>query len=168
MARVGIADTMFAQVDMAQYAIETIKNNGNYEIERYTVPGFKDLPVACKKLIEEHGCDIVIALGWVGDQPIDELCAHEASLGLIQAQLMTNKHILGVFVHSIEAKDDPMNLAAIAKDRTIKHTLNALELLKSKTALTPFAGQGKRQGSLDAGPLNIKNEAEIKINSKKQ
>ncbi|MBI2546370.1 riboflavin synthase [Candidatus Woesearchaeota archaeon] len=158
MAKVGIADTMFARIDMAQFAIDTIKKHSKHGIERYTVPGFKDLPVACKKLIEEYNCDIVIALGWVGTEPIDELCAHEASLGLIQAQLMTNRHILGVFVHSKEAKDG-QELLAIAKDRAIKHTINAIELLKGKAALTRFAGQGKRQGNLDAGPLKFEKKA---------
>ena len=162
MAKIGIADTTFAQVDMAQYAIKTIKESSSHEIERYTVPGFKDLPVACKKLIEEYNCDIVLALGWVGDQPIDEICAHEASLGLIQAQLMTNKHILGVFVHSIEAKNDPEQLAAIARDRTIKHTLNAIALLKGKTTLTLNAGQGKRQGSDDVGQIKVRNKSKTK------
>ena len=158
MAKIGIADTTFAQIDMAQYAVDTIQNNSSHKIERYTVPGFKDLPVACKKLIEENKCDIVLALGWVGDQTIDEICAHEASLGLIQAQLMTNKHILGVFVHAVEAKNEPEKLVSIAKDRTIKHALNAIELLKGKTALIPNAGKGKRQGSEDAGPLKIRQE----------
>ena len=61
--KIGIADTTFARVDMAKFAIGIIKKNSNAKIERYTVPGFKDLPVACKKLIEEDNCDIVIALG---------------------------------------------------------------------------------------------------------
>lgn len=151
--KVGIADTMFARVDMARFALDTIKKNArNAKIERYTVPGIKDLPVACKKLIEEHACDIVLALGWVGRMPVDEVCASEASAGLINTQLVTNTHILQVFVHSNEAGTEE-GLYDIAKDRIIKHTINALELLKGKTALTKFAGTGKRQGHEDAGPL---------------
>ncbi|HIJ11015.1 TPA: riboflavin synthase, partial [Candidatus Woesearchaeota archaeon] len=54
---------------------ETIRQNDKeIEIERYVVPGFKDLPVACKKLIEEYNCDIVVALAWVGKEDIDEVC----------------------------------------------------------------------------------------------
>jgi riboflavin synthase len=150
--RIGITDTMFAQVDMAHYAIQTIKDESDHEIERYTVPGFKDLPVAAKLLIEKYKCDIVLALGWIGTAPIDETCAHEASTGLIDAQLMTNKHILSVFVHSLES-DDHNKLVEIAKDRTIKHAQNAIALLKGKETLTPFAGTGKRQGGKDVGPL---------------
>ena len=150
---IGIADTMFARVDMARFAVDTIrKRSKNAKIERYTVPGIKDLPVACKKLIEEYGCDIVLALGWVGRMPGDEVCASEASTGLINVQIVTNTHILQVFVHSNESGTEE-ELYNIAKDRTIKHTLNALELLKGKTALTKFAGKGKRQGHGDAGPL---------------
>ena len=154
MTKVGIADTTFARVDMARYAIDTIKKNSDAEIIRYTVPGFKDLPVACKKLIEEDKCDIVIALGMAGKKPIDKQCAHEASLGLQQAQLMTNTHILEVFVHMDEAKTDK-EVYNIAKNRAEKHALNALALLKGKTELTKFAGIGKRQGKNDEGSIKV-------------
>ena len=155
MPKIGIADTMFARVDMGKFAIDAIGDKA--EIERYTVPGFKDLPVAAKKLIEEHDCDIVVALGWAGGQPIDEICAQEASEGLTQVELMTNKHILKVFIFTSEGKTDD-DLFAIAKDRAEKHALNALELLKGKTALTPSAGKGKRQGGSDAGAIEVRDE----------
>ena len=45
--KIGMADTTFARVDMASFAIEAIKKNTKIKIARYTVPGFKDLPVAC-------------------------------------------------------------------------------------------------------------------------
>ena len=155
MAKIGIADTTFARVDMAAFAVDAIKKNSDAELIRYTVPGFKDLPVACKKLIEEDNCGIVIALGMAGKMPIDSQCAHEASMGLQQVQLMTNKHIIEVFVYMDEAKND-RELYDIAKDRTTKHALNALELLKGKTALSKDAGTGKRQGKLDVGKIKIK------------
>src|SRR3989344_4220360 len=153
MKKIGIADTTFARIDMASFAINTIKKNSDAKIIRYTVPGFKDLPVACKKLIEEDKCDIAIALGMAGPKPIDEQCAHEASLGLQQAQLMTNRHILEVFVHTNEANKEK-DLYGIARNRAEKHALNALALLKGKTELTKYSGKGKRQGKEDEGPIN--------------
>ena len=82
--RIGIADTTFARVDMGAHAIDELRATGTgFVVERYTVPGVKDLPVACKKLIEEGNCDIAIALGMPGAEPIDKMCAHEASSGLI-------------------------------------------------------------------------------------
>ena len=150
--KIGIADTTFARVDMAAFAIEAIKKNSNAKIERYTVPGFKDLPVACKIVFDKYKCDIVIALGMAGPMPIDKQCSHEASLGLQFVQIMKGKHILEVFVHMDEAKTEK-ELYNIAKNRATKHALNALELLKSKTALTKNAGAGKRQGKDDAGPI---------------
>ena len=155
MKRIGIADTTFARVDMASFAIAVIKKNFDAKIVRYTVPGFKDLPVACKKLIEEDKCDVVIAFGMAGKAPIDKQCAHEASLGLQTAQLMTNKHILEVFVHMDEAKTDK-EIYNIAKNRAEKHALNALALLKGKTVLTEYAGKGKRQGKNDESPIEAK------------
>jgi len=153
LRKIGIADTMFARYDMGSLAEKAIKESGeSVKSERYTVPGVKDLPVACKILLEEHDCDIVMALGMPGAMPIDKQCAHEASQGLINASLEQKKHIIEVFVHLDEAEDDK-KLAGIVKDRTIKHALNTLALLRGKTRLTRYAGKGKRQGSADAGPL---------------
>ena len=54
--QIGICDTMFARVDMFAIADRAIKDSGeDILVERYTVPGVKDLPVAAKKLFEEHG-----------------------------------------------------------------------------------------------------------------
>ncbi len=150
--RIGIADTTFARVDMAEFAVGIIKKNSNAKIARYTVPGFKDLPVACKRLIEQDKCDIVIAFGMAGKKPIDKQCAHEASMGLQAVQLMTSKHILEVFVHIDEARKEK-EIYEIAKNRAEKHALNALALLKGKTKLTKYAGMGRRQGKEDEGPI---------------
>ncbi len=147
--RIGVADTTFAVVDMAKYILPLLKG---HKVSRYTVPGFKDLPVACLKLFKEDKCDIVIAFGMAGPMPIDKQCAHEASLGLQTVQLQTAKHIIEVFVHMDEAKNDK-ELKSIAINRATKHAKNALLLLQSKTALTPFAGSGRRQGKEDIGGI---------------
>jgi len=154
MEKIGIADTTFARINMADFAIKAIKRNSRHEIERYTVPGIKDLPIACKILFEEYKCDIVIALGMAGPKPIDKQCSHEASLGLQKVQLMENRHILEVFVHMDESKSDK-ELYEIAKNRSEKHALNAIVLLKGKTALTNNSGMGIRQGKEDEGPIRI-------------
>jgi riboflavin synthase len=150
--KIGIADTTFARINMADFAIDTIKKNSRHKIERYTVPGVKDLPVASKILLEKYNCDLVIALGMAGTKPIDKKCSHEASLGLQKVQLMASKHILEVFIYPDEAKSSK-ELYTIAKNRAEKHALNAILLLKSKTSLTKNAGMGKRQGKEDEGPL---------------
>jgi len=152
--KIGIADTTFARVNMAEFAIDVIKKNSKHEIERYTVPGFKDLPVACLRLFEDYMCDIVMAFGMAGAAPIDRQCAHEASTGIQNVELKVKKHILEVFVHMDEAIKDK-ELYKIAKNRAEKHALNALELLKSKTALTKYAGTGRRQGKEDEGPIKL-------------
>lgn len=153
MAKIGVADTMFARYDMAKIAVEEIKQNlSGAKIIRYTVPGVKDLPVASKKLIEESGCDIVIALGMPGPKAIDKTCAHEASNGLIQAQLLTNTHIIEVFVHEDES-DNPKELIKICEMRARDHARNLVLLLTNPAELTRRAGMGIRQGKENAGSL---------------
>jgi len=152
MPTIGIADTTFARFDMAGAAIDEIKKGVvGVKIIRCTVPGVKDLPVEAKKLIEEKNCDIVMAFGMPGKEEIDKMCAHEASLGIIQAQLMTNKHIIEVFVH--EDETDEKELAKLAENRARAHARNVLKLLFHPERLTKDAGMGKRQGFGDAGPL---------------
>ncbi|MDP6459656.1 MAG: 6,7-dimethyl-8-ribityllumazine synthase, partial [Candidatus Hydrothermarchaeota archaeon] len=64
MMKVGIADTTFACFDMAREAMDEIKKNTTgISFVRYTVPGVKDLPVACKTLLEERDCVAVMAFG---------------------------------------------------------------------------------------------------------
>jgi riboflavin synthase len=147
--KIGIADTTFARVNMGRFAIDELKKHGSVTIERYTVPGVKDLPVACKKLFEEYHCDICMALGMPGGKEKDRMCAHEASTGLIACQLMTNRHIIEVFVHEDEAADDA-ELAWLAEQRTREHAVNVIKLLRPGT-LEREAGTGQRQGFADAG-----------------
>ena len=149
--KVGVVDTTFARYNMGAAAVDELKRHAAVAIQRVTVPGIKDLPVACKKLIEEEGCDIVMALGMPGGKEKDRLCAHEASQGLIQCQLMTNTHIIEVFVHEDEAKDDK-ELAWLAEQRSREHAVNTVRLILYPEALVKEAGTGQRQGFEDAGP----------------
>jgi len=153
MKKIGVVDTTFARYDMGKSAIDELKaNNTGFKTMRRTVPGIKDLPVACKKMFEEQNCDIIIALGMPGPMPIDKQCAHEASTAIIQTQLMCNKHILEVFVHEDEAKNEK-ELAWLADKRAREHALNALDLLFKPEKLVKNAGKGLREGFEDAGPL---------------
>jgi riboflavin synthase len=149
--RVGVADTTFSRVNMGAIAIDELRKHASVAIERVTVPGIKDLPVACKKLIEQHKCDIVMALGMPGGKEKDRLCAHEASQGLIMCQLMTSTHIIEVFVHEDEVKD-VSELAWLSEQRTREHAVNAVKLVLHPKDLTKEAGTGQRQGFSDAGP----------------
>lgn len=152
--KVGLADTTFSRFDYAKVVLDVLsRSKPSVEVERYTVPGIKDLPVACKRLFQNN-CDIVIACGMVGKAAIDKQCSHEASLGLQTVQLSEAKHIIEVFVHMDEAGNDK-ELAAICKDRARKHAQNALMLLFDKSTLLRRAGTGRRQGKPDEGPLRL-------------
>ena len=154
--KIGVADTMFARVDMFKFVKKALDDSmePGIKLERYTVPGVKDLPIACKKLLEEKKCDICMALGMPGPMPIDKTCAHEASQGLINVQLAENKHILEVFVHLDEARNEK-ELFEIVKNRTYDHAMNAIVLLKRKSSLQKFAGHGIRQGTENIGPIKV-------------
>ena len=156
MHRIGVVDTMFARYDMGAEVLDELASCPGYgkrfDVVRQTVPGFKDLAVAAKRLIENESCRIVVALGMPGKAPIDKQCAHEASTGIMNAQLMTSTPILEVFVHEDEA-DDPSVLAKVFKERSRKHARNAYWMLYEPEQLALRAGQGIRQGFDDAGPL---------------
>jgi len=152
MKTVGIADTTFARYNMGAAAIDELQRHASLKIERYTVPGIKDLPVAAKKLIEERGCELVMALGMPGPKEIDKQCAHEASIGIITAQLLTARHIIEVFVYEDEVEEEK-ELARLADRRTREHAQNVIRLLFKPEELTRRAGTGQREGFEDAGPL---------------
>ena len=140
---------MFARYDMGAEALDELKQcpgfGSTFEVVRRTVPGFKDLAVECKRIIEDEGCLIVVALGMPGKADIDQVCAHEASQGIMQAQLMTSTHILEVFVHEGE-EEDPARLAAVCVDRARKHARNAYWMLYEPEQLSPPGRPGRATG----------------------
>ncbi|MCW6168923.1 MAG: riboflavin synthase [Thermoplasmatales archaeon] len=151
MKKFGIVDTTFARFDMGRSVINELESLGTgFEIIRYTVPGIKDIPVAAKKLIEEQGCDIIVACGMPGAQPIDKVSAQVASMGIMQVQLATNKHIIEVFVHEDEAKN-LSELSFLADRRSREHAVNAFNLVFNPDILRKNAGKGLRQGFEDVG-----------------
>jgi riboflavin synthase len=154
--RIGVVDTTFARYDMGAAARAELAACPGYgetfEVVSRTVPGFKDLAVAAKVLIEREGCEVVVALGMPGSAPIDKQCAHEASQGIMLAQLLTSTPILEVFVHEDESDDESV-LAKVFEDRSRKHARNAYWMLFEPEQLSRRAGTGVRQGFADAGPL---------------
>lgn len=151
--RIGICDTTFARFDMGGAAIDELKSNvTDLKIIRRTVPGIKDLPVASKKLIEEENCEVVMALGMPGPMEKDKMCAHEASTGLIRAQLMTNTHILEVFVHEDEEEKNDL-LKELAENRAREHAINLIKMMLTPKQMEKEAGMGMREGKEDVGPL---------------
>ncbi len=151
MRRVGMVDTTFARHDMAKAAMDELKQLCVVKFERRTVPGIKDLPVEAKRLLDE-GCELAMAFGMPGAKPIDKQCAHEASSGLITAQLLTNKHVIEVFVYEDEVPSGK-ELAELADRRAREHARNVYRLLFKPEELTKLAGTGQREGAPDAGPL---------------
>jgi riboflavin synthase len=69
-----------------------------------------------------------MALGMPGGNNQDKICSHEASQGIMMAQLMINEHIIEVFVHGNEAKDD-VELAWLLEQRTHEHAVNVVLML---------------------------------------
>lgn len=152
MKKIGFVDTTFARYDMAKEAITKLEKNISFKKIKKTVPGIKDLPVASKILIEENKVDIVMAFGMPGPENIDKRCADQASNGLIKAQLMTNTHIIEVFVHEDEAENE-RELKKLAKNRAKQHAMNVVNLLMKPKKLKKQAGKGKREGQEDVGPI---------------
>lgn len=153
MRRIGVVDTTFARVDMAEAAVKALRGAGTgFRIVRRTVPGIKDLPVACRKLFAEEKVDLCLALGMPGKAEYDKTCAHEASLGLLYAGVLEAKPVVECFVFEGEA-DGPRELATLARRRAQEHAVNAYALLFRPRDLARKAGEGLRQGFPDAGPV---------------
>ena len=153
MKRLGLADTTFARVDMAEPALRALEAAGTgFRVQRRTVPGIKDLPVACRQLFEEEGCDLCLALGMPGPAELDRNSALVASLGLMLVGVLERKPIVECFVYESEATS-PRELDQLARSRAEEHALNAWNLLFRPRELTRHAGAGLRQGFADAGPV---------------
>ncbi len=154
--KIAVVDTTFSTINMGEMAVDELRKNfPRIKIIRKTVPGFKDLAIECQILLK-GGCDIALALGMVGNAPIDTQCAHEASIGIQMAKLNANKHIIEVFVHMNEAARedgsiDEQDLFSLTDDRTRKHVHNAVWLVTSPEKLVERAGTGRRQGREDIG-----------------
>ncbi len=152
MKRIGLADTTFARVDMARYAIRALQARGTgFKVVRRTVPGLKDLPVACRRLFLEDHADLCLAFGMPGRAEYDQTCAHEASLGLQFCGVLEAKPIVECFVFEAEAAT-AAELEALARRRAEEHALNAYALLFRPHDLARRAGEGLRQGFADVGP----------------
>ena len=153
MKRIGVADTTFARVDMASAALATLRGAGTgFRIYRRTVPGIKDLAVACRQLFQEDGVDLCLALGMPGPAELDKNSAFIASLGMQFAEVLEGKPIVECFVHENEARD-ARELDQLARRRSEEHALNAYQLLFRPRELARHAGEGLRQGFADAGPV---------------
>ena len=152
MKTIGVADTTFARVDMARAAIRALQAQGTgFKVVRRTVPGIKDLPVACRRLFLEDGADLCLALGMPGKAEYDRTCAHEASLGLLFAGVLEAKPVVECFVFEGEASG-PTELDELARRRAEEHAANAYAMLFRPGSLARRAGEGLRQGFADAGP----------------
>lgn len=151
MKRIGLADTTFARVDMARYAEAALRATGTgFRIERTTVPGIKDLPVAVRRLFVESKVDLAMAFGMPGRAEYDRVCAHEASLGLIYAGVLEAKPILECFVFEAEAAPG-RPIETLARRRAEEHAVNAYHLLFRPRELARRRATGQRQGFADVG-----------------
>src|SRR5208282_4703276 len=81
--RIGVIDTTFSNIDTASIAIKEIKRLANQvTIRRYTVPGLRDIPLACKILIEREKCGIVLATGMVSRKGAEKQVENQAVQGI--------------------------------------------------------------------------------------
>ncbi len=160
--KLAIIDTTFARLDMGAVAIDEIGKKFGKEVEiiRRTVPGMKDIAVEAKRLLD-GGADIALACGWVGGAELDAQCGNQASTAIMNAKLMTGKHILEAFVHESEAEGDEKALAVITENRVREHAVNAVQLVARPDALIELAGTGQRQGGPDVGPLKVRKTKEV-------
>ena len=151
--RIGVIDTTFSNIDTASIAIKEIKRLANQvTIRRYTVPGLRDIPLACKILIEREKCGVVLATGMVSRKGAEKQVENQSVHGIMMVQLQTGRHVITAFFDEHETRDKT-KLYKIVVDRVRKHAQNSLKLLAVPESLTDFAGLGLRQGGKDVGQI---------------
>src|SRR5207244_13599345 len=70
LKRIGIVDTSFSRYDMASAALDELRRQGGgFVVERYTVPGIKDLEAGAR-IPFDRSWDLVLAHGSAGRQPV--------------------------------------------------------------------------------------------------
>lgn len=153
--RYGVVDTTFAIVNMGVRACDQLLYHGvpDDHIHYLTVPGFKDLGAAARRLLD-GGCDIVVCCGMAGPEPVDKQCAQDASFGMQLCQQHAGKPVLEVIVHMDET-DDPRELLGVVDNRVREHATNAYWMMQAPRELMQRAGTGQRQGFEDVGPLQV-------------
>ena len=140
MRKIGVADTTFARVDMADAAVQALKGQGTgFRVVRRTVPGIKDLPVACRQMFQEDHVDLCLALGMPGKAEYDKTCAHEASLGLLFTSVLEAKPIVECFVFEGEAE-------GIKTDQVIDAILKSIADTKPETKSEKNEKKGQAVG----------------------
>lgn len=151
-ATYGVVDTTFAVARQGVRAISQLMQHGVGEsrIRYVTVPGFKDLGIAARRLLEE-GCDIVLCCGMAGPEEIDKQCAQDASFGIQLAMQSTGKPILEVIIHMDEAEGQA--LVDVVDNRVREHATNAFWMMEDPGKMTLQAGSGQRQGFEDHGSI---------------
>jgi riboflavin synthase len=151
-AKYGIVDTTFAVAMQGPRAIDQLHAHGvtDERIVYRTVPGFKDLGLGARRMLDE-GCDIVLACGMAGADPIDTQCAQDASIGIQMCQQATGKPVLECIIHMDEAEGDA--LVAVVDNRVREHATNMFWMMEDPGELTVRAGTGQRQGFDDVGSL---------------
>ena len=156
MHRIGVVDTMFARYDMGAEALDELAScpgHGTvFEVVHRTVPGFKDLAVAAKRLIENEGCRIVVALGMPG-KAADRQGLRPRGLHGDHAGPADHHHPHPRGLRPRERGGRPGRPGRGVRNRARNHARNAYWMLYEPEQLTRRAGQGVRQGYEDAGPL---------------
>jgi len=85
-----------------------------------------------------------------GRRPVDKVCAHEASQGIMTAQAIPIPRSLEVFVHEDES-DDPSVVAEVCRERARKHARNAYGMLYEPEQLTRRPARASVRDSTTAG-----------------
>ena len=151
MDRIGVVDTMFARYDMGAEAVDELKQcpgfGERFEVIRRTVPGFKDLGVACKKLVQEEGCSIVVALGYAGQgRRSTRSVRTKRRRASCSPSCSLTTHVLEVFVHENEEDDPEAPRPRCAWTGRRKHARNAYWMLYEPDQLSRRRWPGRPPG----------------------
>lgn len=147
----GVVDTVNSRYDAGAHAERILGDERGVTVRRETVPDCSNLPLGCKRLVEDAGCDLVLALSVLENRRLPKTALRATYDKLLDVETETDTPILKVFAYEDEMRsaDDVLELV---ENRIASYCADALAVVDESTDLTDAAGRGGWPGD-DPTPL---------------
>lgn len=124
---------------LADGAVEALRESGSADeqIQRFTVPGAFELPLACQRAARTGKFDAVIALGVVvrGDTPHFDYVAGQAAAGIMHASMETGVPVMFGVITADTLEQALARSGEKADNKGYEAAMSAIEMVHSLQAM---------------------------------